>query len=36
MMVSRNLNDKRQVTATLAGTLSGKLLPLQVLYQGTD
>ena len=28
------LNDKRQVTATLAGTLSGKLLPLQILYQG--
>ena len=26
------LNDKRQVTATLAGTLSGKLLPLQILY----
>lgn len=28
------LNDKRQVTATLAGTLSRKLLPLQILYQG--
>ena len=28
------LNDKRQVTATLAGSLSGELLPLQILYQG--
>ena len=27
-------NDKCQVTATLAGTLSGELLPLQILYQG--
>ena len=32
--VDHNLNDKCQVTATLAGTLSGELLPLQILYQG--
>ena len=28
------LNDKRQVTATLAVTMSGMLLPVQILYQG--
>ena len=28
------LSDKHQVTATLGGTLSGKLLPLQILHQG--
>ena len=26
--------DKRQITDTLAGTLSGKLLPFQILYEG--
>ena len=26
--------DKRQITVTLAGTLSGKLLPFQILYKG--
>ena len=29
------LGDKRQITATLAGTLAGELLPLQVIYTGT-
>ena len=33
-LVPSGLNDKHQVTATLAGTLSGKILPLQILYQG--
>ena len=28
------INDKGQVTATLVGTLSGELLPLQFLHQG--
>jgi hypothetical protein len=28
------LGDKRQTTATVAGTLSGALLPFQVLYEG--
>ena len=28
------LNDKRQITVTLAVTLSGELLPLQLLYTG--
>ena len=28
------INDKRQITLTLAGSLSGELLPLQLLYQG--
>ena len=28
------LGDKRQITATLAGTLAGELLPLQVIYTG--
>ena len=28
------LNDKRQVTSTLAVTMDGQFLPLQVLYQG--
>ena len=28
------LNDKRQVTSTLAVTLNGQFLPFQVLYQG--
>ena len=26
--------DKRQITVTVAGTLSGKLLPFQILYEG--
>ena len=26
--------DKRQITVALAGTLSGKLLPFQILYEG--
>ena len=26
--------DKRQITATIAGTLSGKILPFQILYEG--
>ena len=25
---------KRQITVTMAGTLSGKLLPFQILYEG--
>ena len=29
------LDDKRQITNVLAETLSAKLLPLQVIYQGT-
>ena len=28
------LNDKRQITATLAVTMSGKFLPFQLLYEG--
>ena len=28
------VGDKRQITVTVAGTLSGKLLPFQVLYEG--
>ena len=28
------INDKRQITVTLAGTMSGELLPIQLLYQG--
>ena len=28
------INDKRQVTLTLAGSMSGELLPVQLLYQG--
>ena len=28
------INDKRQITVTLAGTMSGKLIPIQLLYQG--
>ena len=28
------INDKRQITVTLAATMSGELLPLQLLYQG--
>ena len=28
------INDKRQITLTLAGSMSGELLPLQLLYQG--
>lgn len=28
------LDDKRQITAVLCGTLSGKILPLQLIYQG--
>ena len=28
------LGDKRQITATFAGTLSGEFLPMQLLYQG--
>ena len=28
------LNDKRQITATLTVTLSGEMLPLQLLYTG--
>ena len=28
------INDKRQITITLAGTMSGELLPIQILYQG--
>lgn len=27
-------DDKRQITALLASTLSGKLLPLELIYQG--
>ena len=26
--------DKRQITVTIAGTLSGKFLPFQILYEG--
>ena len=26
--------DKRQITVTVAGTLSGKILPFQILYEG--
>ena len=29
------INDKRQITVTLAGSMSGELLPMQLLYQGT-
>ena len=28
------VGDKCQITVTVAGTLSGKLLPFQVLYEG--
>ena len=28
------INDKRQITLTLAGSMSGELLPFQLLYQG--
>ena len=28
------INDKRQITLTLASSMSGELLPLQLLYQG--
>ena len=28
------VEDERQSTVTVAGTLSGKLLPFQVLYEG--
>ena len=28
------MEDKRQITAMFAGTLSGEFLPIQVLYQG--
>ena len=28
------INNKRQITLTLAGSMSGELLPLQFLYQG--
>lgn len=28
------IGDKRQITATFAGTLSGEFLPMQLLYQG--
>ena len=28
------LGDKRQITATFAGALSGEFLPMQLLYQG--
>lgn len=28
------INDKRQITLTLAGSMSGEFLPLQLLYQG--
>ena len=28
------VGDKRQITVTVAGTLNGKLLPFQVLYEG--
>lgn len=28
------INDKRQITVTLAGSMSGELLPVQLLYQG--
>ena len=28
------INDKRQITVTLACSMSGELLPLQLLYQG--
>ena len=28
------INDKRQITVTLAGSTSGELLPIQLLYQG--
>ena len=27
--------DKRQITAVLAGTLNGDILPCQIIYQGT-
>ena len=29
------MDDKRQITAVICGSLSGKLLPFQVIYQGT-
>ena len=29
------IDDKRQITAVICGTLSGKLLPFQVLFTGT-
>ena len=29
------MDDKRQVTAVICGTVSGKLLPFQVIYTGT-
>lgn len=28
------INDKRQITVTLAASMSGELLPIQLLYQG--
>ena len=28
------INDKRQITLTLAGSMSGELLPLRLVYQG--
>ena len=28
------INDKRQITAVLCGTMAGDLLPLQLIYQG--
>ena len=28
------IDDKRQITVVLAGTLAGELLPLQLIYQG--
>ena len=28
------VDDKRQITVVLAGTLAGELLPLQLIYQG--
>ena len=31
----RGIDDKRQITAVLAGTLSGKFLPPQLIYSGT-
>ena len=33
-VVVEGLGDKRQVTATFAGTLAGDFLPIQILYQG--
>ena len=32
----RYLKDKRQITILLAGTASGILLPLQLIFEGID